>query len=84
MKLFGRRKATNVRKRKQARRERRTILLFVSLISRRIIAGRVLGEVACSLSRYVPIMPLCGSMVVLARLARLGKKWKWKESGTKK
>lgn len=65
MKLLDCRKATKVRKRKQARRESRTILRFASLLSRRIIVGRRLGEYAFSLSTKLPIMPLydrwCGS-----------------------
>lgn len=64
MKLLGCRKATKVRKAKQAKRESSTILRLASLLSRRIIAGRVLGEKALSLSMPMPIMALRKSEVV--------------------
>lgn len=64
MKLFGCRNAASVRKRKQARRESRTILRFASLLSRRIIAGRMLGEYSFSLSTTTSIMTLWRSEVV--------------------
>ena len=72
MKLLGCRKATKVRKAKQAKRESNTILRLASLLSRRIIAGRVLGEKALSLSMPMPIMALRKSEVVGKAVERSG------------
>ena len=59
MKPLDRRKATRVRKKSEATRESRTILRFASLLSRRMVAGYLLGEYALSLSTNVPILVLC-------------------------
>ena len=64
MRLFGCRKATTVRKAKQVKRESTTIRRLVSLLSRRIIAGSLLGEYAPSLSISMPIMAQRKSEVV--------------------
>ena len=55
MKLFGRRKATQVRKKREASRESRTILRLASLRSRRMLRGCLVGEKAFSLSPMVPL-----------------------------
>ena len=56
MKLLERRKATKVRKKKEAMREKRNILRLASLRSRRMVTGCVGGEKDFSLS---PMMTLC-------------------------
>ena len=61
MKLLERRKATQVRKKREARRESRTILRLASLLSRRMVAGCLNGEYAGSLSSKEPMMFLCNS-----------------------
>ena len=59
MKPLDRRKATRVRKNSEATRESRTILRFASLLSRRMVAGCLLGEYALSLSTNVPMLGFC-------------------------
>lgn len=61
MKPLERRKATSVRKNREASRERMTILRLASLLSRRMIAGFLVGEYALSLSTHAPIMVLCNN-----------------------
>ena len=61
MKLLERRKATQVRKKREARRESRTILRLASLLSRRMVAGCLNGEYGGSLSSKEPMMFLCNN-----------------------
>lgn len=61
IKPLDRRKATRVRKSREARRERRTILRLASLLSRRMVAGFLVGGNALSLSTHAPIMVLCNN-----------------------